>query len=50
VVAVLTKAPGKSTVSVAHEKLPDSATAAREKAAWRERLGALKALLEAKPA
>lgn len=46
VVSVGAKGPDRSTVSVSHERLPDAAAAAREKAAWKERLGALKALLE----
>jgi uncharacterized protein YndB with AHSA1/START domain len=38
--------PRKSQVSVAHERLPSSQAAAERKAYWRERLAALKALLE----
>jgi hypothetical protein len=45
VVFVGSKGPGRSTVSVSHERLPDGDTAAREKAAWRDRLGALKTVL-----
>jgi uncharacterized protein YndB with AHSA1/START domain len=37
---------GKSQVSVEHERLPDSQVAEETKAYWRERLAALKALLE----
>jgi len=33
-------------LGLAHEKLPDADAAARMKAMWRERLTALKALLE----
>jgi hypothetical protein len=36
----------RTTVWVSHEKLPDSATADLQKAAWRKRLSALKAVLE----
>ena len=36
----------KSTLTVAHERLPDEAAADRFKAYWRERLSALKELLE----
>ena len=46
VVFVESKGTGKSSVWVSHERLPDVDTAAREKAAWRERLGALKTVLE----
>jgi uncharacterized protein YndB with AHSA1/START domain len=37
----------KSTVTVSHERLPDADTADEMKAWWRERLAALKPLLEA---
>ena len=37
---------GKSQVSVQHQRLTDAKTAAEMKAFWRERLGALKSLLE----
>lgn len=47
VVVVGSKGPDRSTVSVSHERLPDADTAAREKAAWKARLEALKAVLEA---
>jgi Domain of unknown function (DUF4287) len=40
------KAPAKTTVSVAHERLPDPDEAERAKASWRERLADLKSLLE----
>jgi uncharacterized protein YndB with AHSA1/START domain len=46
VVTVAPKGPGKGLVAVAHEKLPDARAAERSKAAWRESLAALKALLE----
>ena len=46
VVNVTPKAPGKVVVNVGHEQLPDAESAARLKAAWRGRLGDLKALLE----
>jgi len=38
----------KSVVALAHERLPDSESAATMKAFWRERLSGLKALLEAR--
>lgn len=47
VVTVVPKGTDKTLVAVAHEKLPDAAAAARFKIAWREWLGALKAVLEA---
>jgi hypothetical protein len=40
------KGPGRSTAHVAHERLPDAAAGEAAKAAWRARLGALKAALE----
>jgi hypothetical protein len=40
------KGAGRTLVSVSHERLADADAGAREKAAWKERLGALKALLE----
>jgi hypothetical protein len=46
VVWAVPRGPDRTTVSVSHEKLPDSESAAREKAAWRDRLGALKTTLE----
>lgn len=42
------KGEGKVQLGLAHEKLPDAETAERFKLMWRERLGALKQLLEAK--
>jgi hypothetical protein len=36
----------RSVVYVAHEKLPDAVQAERQKAAWRQRLATLKAMLE----
>jgi uncharacterized protein YndB with AHSA1/START domain len=41
------KGPSRSTAYVAHERLPDASDAEAAKAAWRERLAALKAFLEA---
>jgi hypothetical protein len=40
------KGPTKATVSVAHERLPDPDEAETAKAAWRQRLVALKSFLE----
>lgn len=40
------KSDAKALVAVAHEKLPDAAAAAAKKAYWRDRLAALKMLLE----
>jgi hypothetical protein len=40
------KGPSKSTVVVAHEKLPDADEAETAKASWRERLADLKSWLE----
>lgn len=40
------KAPSKTTVSVAHERLPDPQEAEKAKAAWRQRLADLKSFLE----
>jgi hypothetical protein len=42
-------APDKSRVALAHQRLPDPDTAEEMKAWWRERLAALKPLLEAAP-
>jgi hypothetical protein len=47
VVGFEAKCDGKSTASLAHEKLPDAAEAERMKAFWRERVAALKKVLEA---
>lgn len=41
------KGEGKTLVGVAHEKLPDGAAVQAMKALWRQRLAALKELLEA---
>jgi len=46
VVTVLPKDAGRTTVAIGHEKLPDADAAAREKAAWRDRLASLRTLLE----
>ena len=40
------KGPSKSTVAVAHERLPDADEAETTKLAWRERLSNLKTFLE----
>jgi hypothetical protein len=40
------KGEAKSTAALEHERLPDAKEAARMKAFWRERIGALKELLE----
>jgi uncharacterized protein YndB with AHSA1/START domain len=40
-------APGRTTVAVQHQRLPDTGAAAAAKAAWRDRLAALKSTLEA---
>ena len=40
------KAPSKTTVALAHQKLPDAGEAETMKAMWRERLADLKQLLE----
>jgi hypothetical protein len=42
------KGPAKATVAVAHERLSDPDEAELAKSAWRERLTALKSLLEAR--
>jgi len=42
------KGPAKTTVAIAHERLPDPDEAETAKAAWRARLVALKSLLEAR--
>ena len=47
VVGFEAKADGKSLAALAHEKLPDAAEAERMKAFWRERVAALKEVLEA---
>lgn len=46
VVVVVPKGDGRATVAVAHERVPDAATAAQLKTAWRGWLGELKAFLE----
>jgi hypothetical protein len=40
------KGEAKSTATIQHERLPDGAEAQRMKAFWRERVAALKELLE----
>jgi Domain of unknown function (DUF4287) len=47
VVGFEAKGDAKSTASLAHERLPDAAAAERMKAFWRERVAALKEVLEA---
>jgi hypothetical protein len=47
VVGFEAKGDAKSTASLAHEKLPDAGEAERMKAFWRERVAALKEVLEA---
>ena len=47
VMSVESKGDSKSTLSLSHEKLPDAGEADRMKAYWRERVVALKELLEA---
>jgi uncharacterized protein YndB with AHSA1/START domain len=46
VVALVEKGPSKTQVAVTHERLPDADAVARVKELWRERLSALKELLE----
>jgi hypothetical protein len=48
IVGFVVKDERKSVVALAHERLPDSESAATMKAFWRERLSGLKALLEAR--
>lgn len=45
--SVESKGDSKSTLSLSHEKLPDAIEADRMRAFWRERVVALKELLEA---
>ena len=47
VIGLTVKPNGKTAIGLAHEKLPDADAAARLKQLWRERLVALKELLEA---
>ncbi|MBA3234998.1 MAG: SRPBCC domain-containing protein [Chloroflexi bacterium] len=47
VVTVTPKGPGRTTVTLQHERLPDGESADRLKAEWRQRLDALKSMLEA---
>jgi hypothetical protein len=44
---VFAKEGGKTQIGLGHERLPDAATAERMKRMWRERLDALRHLLEA---
>jgi hypothetical protein len=46
VVGVVAKGEARAQVAVSHERLPDAETAERIKAMWRERLAALKEVLE----
>jgi hypothetical protein len=46
IVGFTAKGEAKSQVDLAHERLPDAEAAERARAEWRERLAALKALLE----
>jgi uncharacterized protein YndB with AHSA1/START domain len=46
-VTFIPKDDGRSTATVEHARLPDAAEADRVKAFWRERVGALKEVLEA---
>jgi hypothetical protein len=46
VVFVESKGPGRSSVWVSHERLPDTEAATREKAAWKVRLARLKSVIE----
>lgn len=48
-VAFEAKGPAKTTVAVAHERLPDPDEAEAAKDAWRRRLADLKTLLEGEP-
>ena len=45
---LVAKGEGKTQIGLAHQKLPDAATAERIKVMWRERLSALKEMLEAR--
>jgi uncharacterized protein YndB with AHSA1/START domain len=47
VVNIAPKGTDRSIVAVTHERIPDAAVAERLKAGWRDRLGHLKAFLEA---
>jgi uncharacterized protein YndB with AHSA1/START domain len=46
VIAFTARGESKSQVALAHERVPDAGTADKLKAFWRERMGALKQLLE----
>lgn len=46
VVGFTSKGPARSQVALEHERLPDARAAERTRAYWRERLTALKQLLE----
>jgi hypothetical protein len=47
-VTVAAKGPSKATVTVAHDRIPAAREAETRKKMWRERLGELKSLLEAR--
>jgi len=47
VIAFTTRGESKSQVALAHERVPDAGTADKLKAFWRERMAALKQVLEA---
>lgn len=49
VVGFAEKGEAKSQVALSHERVPDAEVAEELKAFWRERLGVLKAMLEADP-
>ena len=49
VVGFTEKGEAKSQVALSHERVPDAEVAKELKAFWRERLGVLKAMLEADP-
>jgi uncharacterized protein YndB with AHSA1/START domain len=43
------RGPSKTTIAVAHERLPDADEAERAKSAWRQRLGQLQRVVEVLP-
>ena len=46
-ISLTAKGEAKTTAALTHERLPDSAEAARMKVFWRERVAGLKEVLEA---
>jgi uncharacterized protein YndB with AHSA1/START domain len=48
VVSLAPKGDGRTTITVAHEQLPDAAAGERLKSSWRARLATLKTVLEAR--